>query len=114
MLRDIASHRRIFLLPYGSVSIKKHQNNARIAINTLRETRIQYFRYILDPRLRKIRGPDWLANNQEFKTLMLSHQTEAAKGRGGDDDGDSGAVAAVAGGKYKCCEREVQVLRVGV
>lgn len=38
---------------------------------------------------------DWLANNQEFKTLMLSHQTEA---RGDEDE------VGVVSGAYKCCE----------
>ncbi|KFY63870.1 hypothetical protein V496_03608, partial [Pseudogymnoascus sp. VKM F-4515 (FW-2607)] len=56
------------------------------------------------PSDRSERFKDWLANNQEFKTLMLSHQTEAATGHGGDDYGGSGAAAVVAGGKYKCCE----------
>ncbi|OBT83007.1 hypothetical protein VE02_08269 [Pseudogymnoascus sp. 03VT05] len=48
------------------------------------------------------RFKDWLANNQEFKTLMLSHQTEAA--RDGDAEGAGGEEAVVVGGKYKCCE----------
>ncbi|OBT61548.1 hypothetical protein VE03_08901 [Pseudogymnoascus sp. 23342-1-I1] len=45
---------------------------------------------------------DWLANNQEFKTLMLSHQTEG-HGDGDIDEGGEGAEVVV-GGKYKCCE----------
>ncbi|KFY20048.1 hypothetical protein V493_07757, partial [Pseudogymnoascus sp. VKM F-4281 (FW-2241)] len=48
------------------------------------------------------RFKDWLANNQEFKTLMLSHQTEAARDVDAEDGGEGAAV--VVGGKYKCCE----------
>jgi hypothetical protein len=57
VLRAKASDRRSVLLPYGSVSVKKHQMHVRIAIDTSRKTRIRYFRYILDPHLRKLRGP---------------------------------------------------------
>ena len=39
------------------------------------------------------RFEDWLASNQELKTLMLSHQTDSSQ---------NGEV--VVGGKYKCCE----------
>lgn len=46
---------------------------------------------------------DWLANNQEFKTLMLSHQTGAAPRDGDAEEGDA-ANAVVVGGKYKCFE----------
>ncbi|KFX86267.1 hypothetical protein O988_09684 [Pseudogymnoascus sp. VKM F-3808] len=53
------------------------------------------------PSDRTERFKDWLANNQEFKTLMLSHQTET--GRDGDS-GVDGDGAVVVGGKYKCCE----------
>ncbi|OBT39166.1 hypothetical protein VE00_10216 [Pseudogymnoascus sp. WSF 3629] len=52
---------------------------------------------------RSERFKDWLANNQEFKTLMLSHQTEVARDVDGAEDGEGGA-AVVVGGKYKCCE----------
>ncbi|PVH70951.1 hypothetical protein DL98DRAFT_540430 [Cadophora sp. DSE1049] len=57
LLRDKASDRRSVLLPYGSVSVKKHQMHVGVTIDTSCGTRIRYFRYILDPHLRKLRGP---------------------------------------------------------
>ncbi|KFY14736.1 hypothetical protein V492_02444, partial [Pseudogymnoascus sp. VKM F-4246] len=53
------------------------------------------------PTDRTERFKDWLANNQEFKTLMLSHQSDV---HGEGDDGDDAAAPVVVGGKYKCCE----------
>lgn len=57
VLRDKTSGRRSVLVPHGHVSVRKHQGHVRIAINTARKSRVPYFRYILDPHLRKLRGP---------------------------------------------------------
>jgi len=57
LLRDRTSCERSALIPFGSVSVWKHQMHVSVSIDGSKGSRLRYFRYRLDRHLRKLRSP---------------------------------------------------------